>query len=183
MIIYKTSTSTNYYDRTKLTAAADVTFAFATDFNTKGEVLTRRLVNSHNKLYLNTKLSSNLDISDIDFDYIKFAVNNTIEENNLKKYSINIAGNGIYTLVKYGISQSDIDKYMFNFLSLYVELVKSPIEFVISGGQSGVDEAGSKAADKLGLNSFVYAPKYFRFRDINNIDIYDEYKFKERFKC
>lgn len=50
-----------------------------------------------------------------------------------------------------------------------------------SGGQTGIDEAGLKAAIKLGIPALCLAPKGWTFRDINGIDIKDEYLFKSRF--
>lgn len=183
MFLFKTSSSADYASRTNITASADVTFAFAVDFNTRGEKLTRKLVNSHGKLYnaLNIPKKGVLDINEIDFEYIYNSVKFYIEENELKSYSINIAGNGLYTLIQYGITQNSIDNYIFQFLDTYTKIINTPIEFIISGGQSGVDEAGSKAAHKLGFKSLIYAPKNFKFRNIHGIDIYNEQEFKSRF--
>jgi len=52
---------------------------------------------------------------------------------------------------------------------------------VVTGGQTGFDEAGAKAAAQLGWNVTVNAPKGWKFRNIAGKDISDEKAFKERF--
>ena len=56
------------------------------------------------------------------------------------------------------------------------------ISEIRSGGQTGVDEAGIIAAQRLGIPSSVHAPRGFVFRNKEGQDIRDERAFKERFK-
>ena len=65
---------------------------------------------------------------------------------------------------------------------IYSNELNTQIESVRSGGQTGVDEAGAKAAIKLRVQTIVLAPKGWVFRDITGKDIADEQQFKARFK-
>jgi predicted Rossmann-fold nucleotide-binding protein len=80
-------------------------------------------------------------------------------------------------------SQEDIDQYVYKLLKAVVESpdLKNRIESVVTGGQSGVDEAGAKAASRLGLKTTVLAPKGWRYRDEKGEEVRNEKKFKERF--
>lgn len=92
-------------------------------------------------------------------------------------YHINIAGNGIQTLNTFGITQEQCDEKIYNFLSkLNIQNLT-----ILSGGQTGVDESAIKAANNLNLNSKIYAPKGWKFRDKMGNDIYNEVSFKHRF--
>ena len=53
---------------------------------------------------------------------------------------------------------------------------------VRSGGQTGVDEAGVKAADALGIKWSILAPKDYWFRDVNNKNISGREAFMARFE-
>jgi len=94
---------------------------------------------------------------------------------------VNIAGNGMYSLQKYGFTQEKLDKFIYTFLSKLFIKSSNNITLVRSGGQTGVDESGIKAALKLDKEALVLAPNKWMYRDLNNIDIKDEIKFKERF--
>lgn len=104
---------------------------------------------------------------------------NYIYENKIT--SINIAGNGIYTFNKYGITQQRINKLVYNFLK-FINTGKWSIKQVRSGGQTGADEAGLVAGDKLGLETTSLCPKGWRFRTADGEDIKSEEKYKARFK-
>jgi len=97
--------------------------------------------------------------------------------------TLNIAGNGIYTLKDYGYTQQQIDEFVYDLLKAVISSPKLNVKIglIRSGGQTGVDEAGAKAGARLGIKTFVLAPKYWAFRDINNRDIKDEQLFKQRF--
>ena len=88
-------------------------------------------------------------------------------------YTVNIAGNGLYTLLsKEGSShfktQADVDLYIYKLLKA-LTLKGFPIETVISGGQTGFDEAGIIAGKELGLLTNVTAPNNWDYRimDVN----------------
>lgn len=166
-----------YQQRTIQNAMADATIAFAMDFGTNGEKLTRRAVERVNKkLYIPINLNA------------KFSVNkfhNIIETFNFYNVkSLNIAGNGIYTLSKFGMNQCYIDDYVYEFLKYLLSspFLKNKIHTIRSGGQTGVDEAGLKAGVKLNIERVIsLCPKGWAFRDIKGIDHYNETEFKNRF--
>jgi hypothetical protein len=60
--------------------------------------------------------------------------------------------------------------------------LKTKIESIRTGGQTGFDEAGAKAAIKLGIPTMILAPKGWTFRDITGKDISNEKQFKARFQ-
>jgi hypothetical protein len=175
-----------YPARTKINASADVTLAIAVDYNTAGEKLTKKSVEEQGKVYISPMLPSMYDsdpkrineqyATQPKIDYIV----NILNEANAK--SINIAGNGIYTLDKVGYTQDVIDQYIYELLE---GVVNSPnlinkIELIRSGGQTGADEAGAKAGVRLGIPTIVLAPKDWEFRTSEG-NFKDEAAFKARF--
>lgn len=151
---------------------ADYTIALATDFKTAGEKLTERVAGDR---YLSLNFGYLYD-SEMNCE-LPFAIETIIYRlQNSHSKNINFAGNGIYTL---GISQIECDRIL---LRLMTELNKLyPLESVRTGGQTGVDEASAKAADKLNIPTTVLAPKNWMFRDISGKDICNETLFKNRF--
>ena len=80
-------------------------------------------------------------------------------------------------------TQEQVDAFTYELLKGVIEspnLTKS-ITLVRSGGQTGFDEAGIKAGNKLGIPTLVLAPKGWKFRDITGADIQNETMFKARF--
>lgn len=151
--------------------AADLTIAFAVDFKTPGEILTHKA--AYNKyvgihfLYLHPE-----EMISSDGVEPPFAVETSVLHLKLKKAKhINFAGNGIYTLnqPKYNLEQDHVDVLFLNYLAQLIEIYPH-IKTIRSGGQTGVDEAALKAADKLGLDCICLAPKNWLFRDINGKD-------------
>lgn len=167
--------TTGYRNRTIKNAGADATIAFAVDFNSAGERLTKSSVLQQGKKYIPVD-TNNPEIT----DELVESIVNQLNEVNAK--SLNIAGNGIYTL-KGKYTQEQVDNYVYELLLRVVNSpdLKTPIATIRSGGQTGYDEAGIKAAQKLGIVNGVLAPKGWKFRDINGRDISDEQAFKARF--
>lgn len=160
----------------------DFTVAFAVDFNTPGEKATR---NAAGEYYIGVSLVDEDGKADLSksgvarvADYIKERVPNWAV--NGEPIGINVAGNGLSTLSPRGITQEKLDSFMTAvFMKLNDEGVK--IEFVRSGGQTGIDEAGVAAAKALGLDATVRAPKGWKFREAGGMDVTGENAFKERF--
>lgn len=154
MLIIKEHNSSKYPPRTYYNAkSAEVTLAFAIDFSTAGEKLTKK-ASYPNYLAL-----------DLNEDWFENAreVCRVLCKN--KYTSINIAGNGIYTLSKHGITQHEVDTHVFNVIQLvhqYQQITK-----IYTGGQSGADLAGAKAGYQLGIDTEVTLPKGYimRFED------------------
>lgn len=164
--------SSRYPPRTKYNAtSADLTVALAVNPNTGGERLTKSLAGDEYEFISLVGLT----------DGILFATADKISQFFQDTYgdTINIAGNGIYTLCEHNISQSDINWIVFKLLSRIHAKVK--LERVYTGGQTGADIAGAVAAHALGIPCEVTLPKGYiqRFEDRHDISqshdiIYDQ---------
>lgn len=174
MIKFIQHKSSQYPPRTFENASADATIAFAFDFNTPGERLTQEAVRTQGKLYIPIHPNRHpLDHMKIMFD-AKYLNNNNVK-------TINIAGNGAYTTIKYGYDQNKCNTLVEVYLSSLFESLKQLPTLIRSGGQSGFDEAGINAAVKLGIPVLCVCPQGWKFRDINGVTICDEQLFKNRF--
>ena len=192
-------TERSYLSRTRQNAEwSDVTIALGEDLTTAGELQTAKLAgaevveeertNARGEKYTTvTKVTNpkkgkyvgiNINTTS-SAEAIATEIYNQIIERNLPTDNIklNIAGNGIYTLKS---DQASYDK-------LLTEVLKAlqdkgiTISEVRSGGQSGIDEAGIKAAVSLGLKASILAPKGYRFRGKDNKDISNKELFIKRF--
>ena len=162
-----------YAPRTYENARADITLAIAKDFTTAGEKLTRQAVEYQGKTYVS------LDFYAMKYDkLVAYRLADYFDSLALPKITLNIAGNGLYTLK---CSQQIIDDIMLDLLSNIVDRLKTKLELVISRGQTGADEAGVKAANRLGMQTKITAPKGWAFRDRYGKDHYNEQEFKARF--
>ena len=166
---------------------SDITLSFAADETTPGERLTEKEAVNQGKYY-NEYIPNGLNITDIKRRVKNFIISlgndqafghkgKILPKENIK---LNIAGNGIYDLKKYNITQEDLNNYVTEYLK---ELMAQGVTIseIRSGGQTGVDEAGIIAAQRLGLKWSVNAPKGWKFRDINSKDISDKKQFLDRF--
>lgn len=181
-VTFTHSPSQNYAKRTsENAAAADITIALAADFETAGEKCTKR-----EALKVGNYVKSGFENSDetIINDVYNQIVNQGLlkdKRGNLKNgIVLNVAGNGIYTLVKYNYTQEQINERVQTIIKGLIDKGVA-ITKIISGGQTGVDEAGIVAGLNLGIPCEVHTTKGWRFRDINNKDIDNETAFKERF--
>ena len=180
--------SGDYPQRTKENADwSDVTLSFAADFNTKGEKATKRYAGNK---FVPVKMF--FGSPEVEAEFInpgsEFLDAERILED-LKKQGLptkniklNIAGNGIYSFKK-GIrhlTQEEFNNYVTKVLQ-ELQALGITIAEVRSGGQTGADEAGIIAAQRLGIKSSVNAPAGWKFRDASGEDISSEAKFKERF--
>lgn len=175
-IQFQEDTSKGYAQRTKKNASCDATIAIAINFNTAGEVLTKKLVKEQNKKYIPLD-GNNLTITEERISKIVDMLNSV----NAK--TLNIAGNGIYSL-KGKYTQNEVDNFTYDLIKQIIESPKleNQITLIRTGGQTGFDEAGAKAGIKLNIPTIVLAPKGWKFRNINGIDISNEEEFKNRFK-
>lgn len=156
---------------------SNITLAFAIDFSSAGERLTKSLAIRNNKYYDAIFIPFDLRVDNY---ALMHATGKVSAAGVLYEPIVNIAGNGIYTLKSMNYTQEDIDDYILRFLGEIHGKVK--IGKIISGGQTGVDEAGLKAGVALGIETECTAPKEWLFRDIDHKDISDENKFKARFE-
>lgn len=171
MIIFNEHKETGYAMRTWDNARlADLTIAFAIDFNTPGEILTRKVAYGKYRS-IDLRSSSATLRNDLQFLHLE------IKNKNIKR--LNIAGNGIYTFVKDNISQELLNARLLSYLDHIVQGDKTIS--IRSGGQTGVDTAGAIAGDRLGLTTTVLAPKGWMFRNEQGKDICNEALFLKRF--
>lgn len=178
MINFIEHTQTGYAMRTWDNARlSDLTVAFAIDFTTPGEILTRKA--AYGK-YFKVKLRNPEHCYLYNQEYRELL--NLIISKKVTK--INIAGNGVYTLKDF-FTQETLNGTIYGFLKAVFERViqqgEPPITTIRSGGQTGADQAGLLAGDKLGLETICLAPKNWMFRDITGRDICSENLFLKRF--
>lgn len=177
-IDFQEEPSSGYRERTIKNASADATIALATDFSSAGEKLTKSSVLNQKKKYI--PIDANiLEVTEARVNRIVDTLN---EIPGLFGISLNIAGNGIYTM-KGKYTQDQVDNFTYDLLK---QVINSPrlnnkVVSLRSGGQTGFDEAGAKAGVRLGLPTTVLAPKYWKFRNIDGQDISNEQLFKARF--
>lgn len=151
--------SASYGPRTYANAAkGDVTIAIAVDYTTAGERLTHKAAGDK---YL--KLDINLPA--IDCARLLWKRLNSLGK---ELPTINIAGNGIYTLAKHGISQEYVNQYVYDVLRQVGMFI--PIGEIVSGGQTGVDLAGGVAGSALGVPTTMLLPNGYLQRHEDKID-------------
>jgi hypothetical protein len=164
-----------YAQRTRENAeSADLTVAFAADFNTAGERLTEKAAKG--KIIQIPLAGGNADPKAIASDILS-CMTDREKSTHLK---VNIAGNGMQTFAAHNISQNEVDAIVAGTLK---ELTESGVNIrsIVSGGQTGADEAGILAAKALGIPAEVHAPKGWLMRGPDGKDVFSERGFKERF--
>jgi len=175
-VIY-TVPSTQYKDRTRVNVAkTDITLRFAVDFTTAGEKATLNAIREFRKKYADINLLDNkLTVTKEDISRVA----NEIRRLGKPEVTINIAGNSHDTLSAKNISQAAIDKYMEEFIyRLRNELgTEVTIQAIYSGGQTGADEAGTKAALKAQIPARIYATEDLRTKKGSGV-----VAFTDRFK-
>lgn len=135
---------------------SDITLAIAIRFDSAGEKLTRELCKKHKRLYVpaNPRLVTPWKLADM--------LSLKILEVNKSDVSINVAGNGIYTM-KGEMTQEQCNAYV---LEVFKRLATDKEIRVRSGGQTGFDTAGLVAACKMNWEAEGLYPKTFRIREM-----------------
>jgi len=149
--------SPKYSLRTELNAnSADLTIACAEDYESSGEVLTHKLaVARGEERYLKLPLSMTpIEAARLLWKRCKA----------LNVRTLNIAGNGIYTLKKFGWTDDSVNEWMYQVIKQVSE--HHQFELIISGGQTGADFAGGVAAEALGIDAVMTFPKGFKQRTL-----------------
>lgn len=142
---------------TRNATTSDVTAAFAFDYTTRGEKLTK--ANAGVKY---------VEMSPYDPDSVGTLVRFCAHRTQGKPVALNIAGNGIYTLSRYHISQKKANRAVYEILKAVSN--QYPIRCVISGGQTGIDMAGIVAACALEIPAFILMPHGFKQRNVQGVD-------------
>jgi len=155
--------STGYAARTAFNGKkADLTIAFAVDHTTSGEILTKKV--ARNYLSINVV---NMAPTDIVETIVKKC-------RDLKVTSINVAGNGMFTMNKHKYTQADVNMFIYVILSRVQS--NYPIKKIYTGGQTGVDIAGAIAGYLLNIETEVTFPRYFLQKLASGKTITNTYK-------
>ena len=178
-------TARNYAHRTWRNAEwSDITLALAADFESPGEITTRRAAGGK---YIGYPLPENLKkLMTYPMDALREAekVARLIAEHPCCKpdgIRLNIAGNGAAALKRFGVDTDYVATFIYWILYKCKDLGIHILE-VRSGGQTGVDEAGIKAAQQSRMKCSILAPKGFRMRDADGRDLEGRGRFVKRFK-
>lgn len=170
---FSTSSSEYYNQRTRENAEwSDVTIALARNFDSAGEKATKN-VTPKNK-YVKADL---VDTTDNPNALAEDIYQQLVALGKTKNLKLNIAGNGIYHLSG---SQSYYNQLLTDIIRILQEKGVT-ISEIRSGGQTGIDEAGIIAAQRLGIPNTVHTTSDFKFRKEPGKDIKDEVAFKARF--
>lgn len=136
---------------------AGLTVAFAEDFTTAGEKLTKRVAGQR---FVAIPLRLNK---------VKAAQELLRAMHEHGACSLNVAGNGIYTLAAHGWSQAGVNQKVYAVLARVHQV--HPLEFIRSGGQTGVDTAGLVAGLVLNVPVLGLYPQGFRRRLVDGVDV------------
>lgn len=170
MIEFLEDISSGYKHRTyENVRLADLTMAFAIVPDSSGEKMTLDAAATYNKPAIMVDLST------------KTVTSYRLDEKTIQNIrSINIAGNGMSRFCNYNYTQEQVDKIVYDYLDKFIKTYELDIKEIRSGGQTGADKSGLKAALKLGINAVSLCPKGWRFRTEAE-DISNEELFKNRF--
>lgn len=175
----------NYGHRTWANAAwSDITLALATDFSSPGEITTRRAAGDKYMRYQLTRNLHRLITFRQDGEREAEKIAGMIRNHSCYKEDgirLNIAGNGLVTLLKSGVDTNSVAAFIQMIFSACEKDGVKILE-VRSGGQSGVDEAGIIAAQRCKLPCSILAPKGFRWRDRKGDEKEGRESFIKRFK-
>lgn len=167
MLVIADHASYKYAPRTYVNAkTSDLTVAFAVDFSTAGEWCTKKAAGDK---YIGIYLSEEPEKA------IAMLADKCRE---LNVETLNVAGNGIYTLLKEDVTQPMVNSIVYRILKGVHE--RYPLKHIVSGGQTGVDTAGIVAGYALGIPCKMLLPKGFVQRLEDGMDTQCCPKFLER---
>lgn len=149
-------TDTGYRKRTQANAQCGATMATAADYSTGGERLTKQMAGDQ---YI--PLPFYLDADEAGRRLAEFMASK-------RAASLNIAGNGIYTLEAKGWSQEGANEWLI--LCLATAHAIRPIGRIQSGGQTGIDWSGAVCAHRLGIPALILFPQGFKQRGADGVD-------------
>lgn len=155
------STVPGYAHRTRENAdACGLTAAFALDFMTGGERLTRSAAGEAKYVKLPLAGASTMELASI----LVEALDRTGAR------MLNVAGNGLYMLSKHwaAFPEQIVDETVRRMLEH--AFFYHAVELVRSGGQTGADTAGIRAAVALGVPAHAHLPAGFLYRAADGVD-------------
>lgn len=159
MLTLKAHESYSYVPRTRENAhEADATVAFAVDFTTAGERLTKREASPR---YVGIRFGTDVALAASTLaSYLSSSSPRT---------ELNVAGNGIYTMAEHGFTQAQCNQWVYEVLHLVTKA--TTIALIRSGGQTGIDQAGLVAALALGIPALGLYPASFRRRNAQGQEV------------
>ena len=173
------SYSPKFHDRTVENARwADFTVAFAVDFTSPGERLTATAAGED---YLPFDLPhSGEELEDEGLRRRMAIILSRRLESMTEPVRLNVAGSTAADLARHGISQEQADSFVTDVLGRALDegLVIGELR---SGGQSGIDEAGTKAALALGIPASQVVPRGFLYLDESGKPHWNRDSFLSRF--
>lgn len=160
--------SSSYAPRTYHNAAQGVTLAIAADHNTAGERLTQKAAAKNGIVQVHADRF--YDVQGVDGSPHWLLASRSLYSKLVKSNcrTVNVAGNGIYTLSKYGITQVMMNDMVRQILFQVDQHWK--LDKVVSGGQTGADLAGLVAAAKIGIPCTGMWPAEFKMRFEDGVD-------------
>lgn len=165
MVEIKEFNVAGYRERTKHNAdSAQLTCAFASDMYTAGEMLTKKCAGLR---YLGFDITRENIHDEAYYNEWCGKIKRYIKNKNVK--TINVAGNGVYTLIKYGITQHDVNQLLYKMIKELKETTE--LQSVVSGGQTGIDIAAAVACHKLNFPCVITLPKGFTQRHEDGVDV------------
>lgn len=175
----------NYGHRTWANAEwSDITLAFAADFKSPGEITTKKAAGDKFIGYLLTSAEAMREQEDCYWKAQgrKYAgLIRSTPSYHKDGIKLNIAGNSMISLSRYGFDADSVQDVIYQILkNLLSEGIV--ISEVRSGGQSGADEFGIIAAQRLGLKCSILAPKGYRFHYKEGEEIEGYSLFARRFQ-
>ncbi|MGE0370793.1 MAG: putative molybdenum carrier protein [Gammaproteobacteria bacterium] len=157
-VLVSESGSSGYAARTRANAQRyDVTAAFAIDYGSAGERLTR---SSAGERWVGVALTlTPIEAARNLFRFLR----------QRQAQTLNVAGHGLSTLARFGWGQDQVDRWVF-------EVLKTvhphwPLKKIGSGGQTGVDLSGVAAGHALGVDVEVHMPRGFVQRLADGRDV------------
>lgn len=149
--------SAKYPPRTEHNAnSADLTVAFAEDYESGGERLTKKLAEAKGK---ERYIALPLHLEPIEAARLLWK---RCKDLNVKV--LNVAGNGIYTLSHHGWTENSVNEWVYQVFKLVTAHHK--FDMIISGGQTGADFAGGVVAEALGIDAVMTFPNGFLQRTL-----------------
>lgn len=174
------SYSPKFHDRTVENARwADFTVAFAVDFTSPGERLTATAAGNE---YLPFDLPH--DGAGLEDDALRRRMATILArrlESRADPVRLNVAGSTAADLSRHGISQEQADAFVTDVLGRAVD-EGLRIQELRTGGQSGIDEAGTKAALALGIPASQVVPRGFLYLDASGKPHWNRDSFLSRFE-
>ena len=164
MLIVQEHSSPKYSPRTYYNAKrAHLTLAIAADLNTAGERCTKNAAGDN---YISFKYTHALDPIQAARELWLFCNKPPYKGVYL---ALNIAGNGIYTFKKHGVTQHQLNSFLIQMLGVFHNHRK--ISKIYSGGQTGMDMAGAVCASYLNIPAEITLPKGYIQRYEDGIDV------------